>query len=183
MDNEKLIKVDFPGMNCQIAPYESSVPLETAPGYRKLDTSISQTGQISALFREIPTLAGAELTRKAYIVKFPKGVRGEMIKLKQGGRGTPLQDPATGKFTGTASLYPVNTRVAVVYGFSAMSVVSGQYFLAEINQQMNRMNQSLDKILEFLYGEKRAELMAEANRAWREYMRLRKSLKAKKEEE
>ncbi len=42
-----------------------------------------------------------------------------------------------------------------------MSAVTGQYFLAEINKQMHIVNMKLDEILDFLYGEKKAELLAE----------------------
>ena len=45
--------------------------------------------------------------------------------------------------------------------FTAMSVASGQYFLSQINNEMRMMNMKLDEILEFLYGDKKAELMAE----------------------
>ena len=52
-------------------------------------------------------------------------------------------------------------QAACLGAFTAMSIASGQYFLAEINGKLNMMRLSLDKILEFLYGDKRAELLSE----------------------
>lgn len=44
-----------------------------------------------------------------------------------------------------------------------MSIASGQYFLSEINNNLSAINQKADKILEFLYGDKKAELMSEVS--------------------
>ena len=66
-----------------------------------------------------------------------------------------------GKFAGSGSFYAMPAQVVLMGAFTAMSVVSGQYFLSQINNEMRMMNMKLDEILEFLYGEKKAELMAE----------------------
>ena len=68
-----------------------------------------------------------------------------------------------GNFAGSASLYPVEAQVAVLGAFNAMSIVSGQYFLAQINRELKTINQNIDKILEFLYGDKKAELISEVS--------------------
>lgn len=57
--------------------------------------------------------------------------------------------------------YSMSTQAAIMGMFTAMSVASGQYFLSQINNEMRMMNMKLDEILEFLYGDKKAELMAE----------------------
>ena len=68
-----------------------------------------------------------------------------------------------GRFVGIASFYEMETQAALLSAFSAMSVVTGQYFLAQINSKLQMINLKVDKILEFLYGEKKAELMAEVS--------------------
>ena len=68
-----------------------------------------------------------------------------------------------GRIAGTASLYPVEVQAAVLGAFNVMSIVSGQYFLAQINSELRTMNQNIDKILEFLYGDKKAELISEVS--------------------
>ena len=74
---------------------------------------------------------------------------------------TTLQNPETGQIVGTAALEQTAIQAACLGAFTAMSIASGQYFLAEINGKLNMMRLSLDKILEFLYGDKRAELLSE----------------------
>lgn len=44
-----------------------------------------------------------------------------------------------------------------------MASVSGQFFLAQINRELKTMNQNIDKILEFLYSDKKAELISEVS--------------------
>ncbi len=66
-----------------------------------------------------------------------------------------------GGFVGTASFYPVAAQAAVLGAFNVMAAVTGQYFLATINNNLTIVNDKLDDILNFLYGDKKAELMAE----------------------
>lgn len=66
-----------------------------------------------------------------------------------------------GRFVGSASFYSMSAQAAVLGAFTAMSVVSGQYFLTQINNEMQMMKLKLDEILEFLYGDKKAELLSE----------------------
>ena len=44
-----------------------------------------------------------------------------------------------------------------------MSMATGQYFLSEINSKLKIISSKLDSILEFLYGDKKAELISEIN--------------------
>ena len=66
-----------------------------------------------------------------------------------------------GKFVGTASFYSLSSQAMILGAFTAMSVASGQYFLKKINSEMRMMKMRLDEILEFLYGDKKAELISE----------------------
>ena len=97
---------------------------------------------------------------QAYVVRFPEGLPHTLTTLKQGGFSTVVRGDK-GKIVGSASLYPVVEQALVLGVFTAMSVASGQYFLARINNELKVINQKLDDILAFLYGDKRVELLSE----------------------
>ena len=44
-----------------------------------------------------------------------------------------------------------------------MAFASGQYFITQVNSELQKINQNIDKILEFLYGDKKAELLSEVS--------------------
>ena len=83
------------------------------------------------------------------------------MKLRQDGYSTVIK-AADGKFAGTASLHPLGSSVMVpLLAFEAMAIASGQYFMTEINRDLKLINLKIDKILDFLYGDKKSELLAE----------------------
>lgn len=142
-----------------ILPCEHSVDLTDTKRFTKLELTAGQKMQINALMGELPSLTAGATLAKAYVASFPDGLPHTLMQLRQGGVSSYYQ--VDGKFAGTASLYSTSAQAACLGAFTAMSVASGQYFLAEINSKLNVMQLSLDKILEFLYGDKRAELMSE----------------------
>ena len=53
---------------------------------------------------------------------------------------------------------------AAIYGvFSLMSIITGQFFLKQINEELKTINKKLDDILRFMYGDKKAELLSEVS--------------------
>ena len=112
--------------------------------------------------------AAAGATSNLCIITFPKGISGTLTALKQGGFSTALKG-TDGKFTGSASLYRLSDYTAIAGAFMAMSIVTSQYFLAEINSQLKLINYKMDKILGFLYGDKKAELLSEISYVKRAY--------------
>lgn len=162
MSENRVICVDFGGSKCDITPLDSHFSPAMMPEYTKIDIPSSQKGQISALFQQIPTMMAGEALSNSYILKWHDGLPHELVKFHDhGGYMAVARDPATGRFTQFAEVYPGVDRAAIAYGFTAMSLVTGHYFLSEINSQMRVMNQSIDRILEFLYGDKKAELLSE----------------------
>lgn len=130
--------------------------------FTKLELTQEQKMQISGLMNQLPALLNVNSISKAVRLTFPKGVQGSLMALKRGGYSTTLVDK-TGKIVGTASLNYPTFQTAALGAFTAMSVVSGQYFLAQINNKLGEMSSKLDEILEFLYSDKRAELLSEVN--------------------
>lgn len=142
--------------------------IDDNPKFKKVKLSPSQKIQFSSLASQLPAIMSvgqlADISKlpQLYKLSFPAGVDGTLMALKQGGFSTTLFGD-NGKIIGTSSMYPVaiQTHTMVLGTVTAMSVVSGQYFLAQINSQLRQINQGMDKILNFLYGDKKAELTAE----------------------
>lgn len=145
-----------------IASCETAVDLTNQKRFNKLKLTSGQKMHMSALMSAMPSLIATNTLSQTYVLTFPEGISGTLMHLKSGGYSTAIQNPETGRIVGTAALESTSAaQVACLGAFTAMSIASGQYFLSEINSKMNMMKLSLDKILEFLYGDKRAELMAE----------------------
>lgn len=143
---------------CDIKP-----DLDDKTKFIKLDSTSAAKMQISAFVQNSVPAAMASVTGNLYTVTFPKGVPHTLTKLKDGsGYITAIQGVDTSGFVGHARLNPVDSSYAIAAGaFAVMSIATSQYYLTEINNKLNKIQLGVDKILEFLYGEKRAELMSE----------------------
>lgn len=140
-----------------VSPFEGDP--DNHRGFRKVDAGAGWAKQVSGLFSQMPEVVGTSMAANAYIVKFPQGVSGSLMQLKSGGLDTTIVD-SSHQFVGHAALYPLSGQAVVMGVFTAMSIVTNQYFLAQINSEMRALNQGIDRILEFLYGDKKAELMS-----------------------
>ena len=143
----------------EVEPCKNNLDLENIKRYSKLQLSSAQKIHMSALLQQVPSIAASGAVAQAYTVKFPKGLPHVLTALQQGGFGTPIR--SGGSFVGTASLYPMMAQATVLGAFTAMSVVSGQYFLKQINDQLKDISRTLDEIIKILYAGKRAELLSE----------------------
>lgn len=143
--------------NFEMQPCEDN--LDNRRDLVKLDTTSSASKQIGALFSQVPALAATGMMTNAYCVKFPEGVAGTLMQYKNGGVGSAIMGEKG--VTGHAAFYQMTAQSIVLGAFTAMSIASGQYFLAQINSEMKIMNEGIEKILEFLYGDKKAELTSE----------------------
>lgn len=141
----------------EITPCDKSPNLDH---YTKLEITSAQKIQVSALMQQIPQTIAAGTMAQAYIAKFPEGLPHTLITLRQGGFGGMIRAD-NGQFVGAASFYSLSTQAALMGAFTAMSAVTGQYFLTEINSQLTQLNKKIDAILEFLSESKKAELLSE----------------------
>ena len=151
--------------NFGIVPCNTPVDITTANGFSKLELTSAQQMQVGALLQQLPSVVATEMVTKLYTVTFPDGVAGKLMELKQREGFTTSIIGDNGKIKATAALNPaVNQAQVLAMGcFTAMSIASSQYFLKKINDELKVMRMTIDKILEFLYGDKKAELMAEIN--------------------
>lgn len=148
---------------CEIMPLDETVDFSDNRKFTKLDLTQGQKMQLNALAGQLPALAGMDILSNSMVIKFPEGVQGTLVKLKNGGHTLTLRDSETGKFNGTAWLESLDRQATVLGVFTVMSIASGQYFLSQINSSLAQISLGVDKILEFLYGDKRAELLSEVS--------------------
>lgn len=138
---------------------------------KKLELTSAQKVHISALCQELPSMMTTQTLANAYILNLPKGITtDDLMHYKNGGLGTPYFGEHG--IAGHASLQSMQQQAVLMSAFNVMSMASGQYFLSEINNNLTIINQKADKILEFLYGDKKAELMSEisfVNSAYQNY--------------
>lgn len=159
LNEEQFLQLLEKSGDFEIVSCEENFELEDKRHFTKLEVGSAQKMQISALIQHVPSTIAAGTMAQAYVAKFPQGLPHTLTALNQGGYGSMIR--ADGRFVGSASLYSLSAQAAIMGAFTAMSVVSGQYFLTQINSEMRMMNMKLDEILEFLYGDKKAELMSE----------------------
>ena len=162
-NNELMSEQSFQMMKAvydfEIAPCENTYDFEDKSRFTKMEISSAQKMYVSSFLQQIPMAATAGTLTNAYTVSFPKGLPHTLTALKQGGFGSMIRE--NGKFAGSASFYSMAGQAALLSVFSTMSVATGQYFLTQINSELKMINQKIDRILEFLYGDKKAELMSE----------------------
>ena len=142
-----------------IKPFDHDPDLEDNNKFKRMKLNTAQKVQLSALVQQIPGAMAAGTLAKAYIVEFPAGLPHSLTLLSQGGFGSMIR--TGGKFAGTASLFATSAQATALSAFTVMSAVTGQYFLASINSEIKLVNNKLDEIINFLYGDKKAELLAE----------------------
>lgn len=148
--------------NWGIVPCDTPIDISPANGFTKLELSAEQKIQVGALIQQLPSVAATEMMSKLYRVSFPTGISGKLMELKSSGFTASIIGE-NGKIVGSAAFHPIMAQAVAMGCFTAMSVASSQYFLKQINNELKVMRLKLEKILEFLYGELKAELMAEVS--------------------
>ena len=143
-------------------PCEKNYDFDDTNRFKKIKQNAENRSFLNAVLQQLPLLYASDIIGNAYKVKFPDGIPHTLTKLKQGGFGS-LVLGKEGKIVGHASFMEMKPQAALLTAFSLLSIATSQYYLQEIKTDLNKINQKLDKILEFLYGEKKAELMSEIN--------------------
>lgn len=152
--------IPFGGFDIKVS--DDNIDFSKRTDLAKLELSSGQKMHTSALWNAVPSLAAAG-TKNACVLHLPNGVTtSDLMKYKNGGLGNTYYGP-DGKFAGNGTLELLGKQQAIMGAFTAMSIASGQYFLSEINSNLTAINQKIDKILEFLYGDKKAELISEVS--------------------
>lgn len=137
--------------------------IDSRSDYIKLDSIDSSLTNLNSAFGQVPQLLAIDTLSSAYICRFPEGITGKLTELQQGGFGSMIRG-SNGKYVGSASFIPVaSTEVILLKTFSLMSFATGKYFLTKIDKDLKALRGGIDDVLDFLYGDKKAELISEAN--------------------
>lgn len=146
--------------NWEMIPCNKSIDI--SKDYTKLELSPSQEMQISSLIQQLPSATIAGAMPHFYTVSFPNGGSpSDLMKYSDGGYGSPVIGEKG--ISAHASFHSMTMQALAMQCFTAMSIASSQYFLKKIGDELKVINIGIDKILEFLYGDKKAELMSEVN--------------------
>lgn len=147
----------------EIAPCTQSLDLNNTNRFTKLETDTYQKESINMLLGMVPQTASAGTLLQTYIAKFPANlpVGAELMSSSKVPTGVYSAITADNKIVAHATFHSTQSLGIAMGVFSAMSIVTGQYFLSQINSELGRMNVKLDEVLEFLKGEKNSELLSE----------------------
>ena len=127
--------------------------------FRQIDNRTA--AQVSGLLQYLPQTIAGNALNGTFRVEFPEGISGVLV---QHGNGylSVMKDLDNGKFVGQATFVPTSNTAPMLLGmFTALSVVTSQYYLAQINQNLKEVQRKLDQVLDFLYSDKACEIYAE----------------------
>ena len=148
-------------INCTLSPWEIHYDFEDASRFKKLSFPEETALKLDSLLQLAPSLAAAQTLSGAYVLRFPEGIHGALVSLRQGGFNTTFRGQ-DGRFVGTASLYEAGGTVLNLMNiFTVASFATGQYFLSHITTKLSEVRKSIDDILKFLNDDKRSQLIAE----------------------
>lgn len=152
-DNKQFLQE---ALNFHVNPVSTVPDFSDTSRFKKMNVDKSQ---VSMLTQSIVPASATGVLANAYYCKFPEGMPHTLMKYKTGGVGSPIMgDSGT---VGHASFHKLTAASAVLGVFTIMSAITGQYFLAQINSKLDKINQNVNDILAFLYGNKKAELVSE----------------------
>lgn len=123
----------------------------------QLDSSMEAT--ILAFLRNYNSIFQKGILANAYYVKFPSGIPHTLMALKQGGYSTAVR--SSGRFAGSASLYPLAARGPAMAFAAVISMAAERVILNILFSSIELIDNKLDTIVDFLYNDKNSELISE----------------------
>lgn len=127
---------------------------------------IGNLTKVNMFMQQLPlavNIAQNQINSNAYKVVFPEGAAGTLMKYKNGMLGTPLIGES-GKISGHAGLVPVDSiSLTPLMIFTAMSAITGQYFMAKINEGLESLTKDVKIIIDSIYDEKESDNFAAYN--------------------
>lgn len=132
-------------------------------GYKKI--SLEQLAMFDSVMKTIPTLLHHEATKEAYSVIFDKGLgvlQKASIEYPGYFRGNIVEFGTNNKIKGQALIKPLEKNFQLISAtFTVMSIITGQYYLHNINKEMKNINKKLNEIQDFLSEDKKSILLSE----------------------
>lgn len=113
-------------------------------------------GNVGFFIQQLPLMNASDQIANAYKVVMPEGAVGQLMRYKNGTFGTPLT--INGKIVDHAGISPIGQMAQAPFIiFSLMSVVTGQYFMANINKTLNILSDDVKSIINLILDEKESE--------------------------
>ena len=154
-------KLSLSNLGVNVSSCEVPLDFSDTTRFRKIEFPKQAGITANSLLQLVPAELAADAASNIYVLRFPEGIQGTLMNLQQGGQSTTMIG-ASGRITGTASLYSIApASVAVFRVFSIASFATGQYFLADISSKLTEVNRKLDDLMSFLQSSKRTELLSE----------------------
>jgi hypothetical protein len=157
-ENNKIVKIIDSNV-VKVDEVNEAIDYKSDARFRQIDNRMAS--QVTGLLQYVPQAAMANAMRGTFRVEFPEGISG--VLAKHGNGFLSVIQGEDGKIAGHATFVPTSETVPAVIGmFTALSVVTSQYFLAQINQNLEEVQRKLDQVLDFLYSDKACEIYAES---------------------
>ncbi|MDU6037451.1 hypothetical protein GND98_005110 [Clostridium butyricum] len=150
---------------CFVEPMTNEKFLSILPNSNYDKTKLNKIGQATKLnmfLQQLPLVANIAQSKAmegAYKIVLPEGTVGKLMKYKNGMMGTPFIGE-NGKVAGHAGLVPLDASKVLtpLMVFSAISAVSGQYFMARIDKSLSIISKDVKEIIELIYDEKESDM-------------------------
>lgn len=127
---------------------------------------IGSLTKVNMFMQQLPlavNIVQNQINSNAYKVVFPEGATGTLMKYKNGMLGTPLIGE-NGKISAHAGLVPVDSiSLTPLMIFTAMSAITGQYFMAKIDEGLESLTKNVKEIIDVIYDEKESDNFAAYN--------------------
>lgn len=127
---------------------------------------IGSLTKVNMFMQQLPlavNIAQNQINSNAYKIVFPEGAAGTLMRYRNGMLGTPLIGD-NGKITAHAGLVPIdNISLTPLMIFSAMSAITGQYFMAKIDEGLESLTKNVKEIIDVIYDEKESDNFATYN--------------------
>lgn len=131
--------------------------------YVKIDAKTA--GRVNAVLQQLPLLINkATYDGDVYRVIYDKGLGVLQKSVKYSGMflGNVVDPNTNNKIKDVARLQELPIEAQIVMNiFSVMSMVTGQYFMSQISQELDRLNENVEYIRKFLENDKRSKLQSE----------------------
>lgn len=130
--------------------------------YIKLDGSVA--GRVNAVMQILPNIVNQyAYNGDVYRVVYDKGLGVLQKSAKYPGQllGNVVSPDANNKIKDVARLQELAMGPQIVNGvFSAMSMITGQYFMTQINNNLNQIEAGIVSVQQFLEDDKRSKLQS-----------------------
>ncbi len=129
-----------------------------SPRYKQIDNSTPS--QINSIIKYLPMLLADNQLSEAYRLVFPNGIS-SVLSIFNHGVFPALFSPEALQAMTKAIGFPFNNINLAYDLFSTLSVITNQYYLRQISQQLSDIQSKLDQVLDFLYSDKACEIYSE----------------------